>query len=243
MNCNTYINTNSQNFSKDFSFNLTLNKLKKRLDKCLSENIYYYVLSTLRFDNNKIIQTGTGPNLEGGLITLCTCKHNMRTYPNIKENTWIAGFTSINDIDKLKNYLFYLFRIKKTFDNQFEYYTFLKDNFPKACNIKNSKTNEFGDLFFPKRGFKFKNKIDYNNPQIYLTPHPKHGHINTWNKDIERVKVKHWGIESFKNHKLLIGDIENSFVWNLPMIYFNNKLTRGQKKATLKDFIKELKST
>jgi hypothetical protein len=59
--------------------------------------VYAYVMSSVVLDGGNLLQRGTGPNFQGGYITLCTCKHRMRTtlpadqWPGI----WVAGFTSV----------------------------------------------------------------------------------------------------------------------------------------------------
>jgi hypothetical protein len=75
--------------------------------------------------------TGSGPNIAGGRITLCTCKRKMRTSPvfldaALRSRIWIAGFS--RSILDGKNWLFYLMKVGETFDSQREIYKRLKSN-------------------------------------------------------------------------------------------------------------------
>ena len=72
--------------------------------------------------------TGSGPNMAGGRITLCTCKHRMRSSPvfwddDLKSNIWIAGFSS-SSFDG-KNWLYYLMKVDQKFDSQRAIYEYL----------------------------------------------------------------------------------------------------------------------
>ncbi len=65
--------------------------------------------------------TGSEPNLDGGRITLCTCKHKMRTSPvfvadGSKSRIWIAGFSSSKGGEE--NWLFCLMKVDEAFDDQ-----------------------------------------------------------------------------------------------------------------------------
>jgi len=48
--------------------------------------------------NGEYVQTGSAPNFQGGLITLCTCKHSMRATLTPRAmasvGVWVAGLTS-----------------------------------------------------------------------------------------------------------------------------------------------------
>ena len=108
-----------------------MNKPLSALKKALKNEggvIYTYVLTTVEADSHgSFVQTGSAPNFQGGLITLCTCKHLMRTNrtPNNWECVWIAGFTGINILSDHRNYLFYLMRVKEAFSSHKELWDWL----------------------------------------------------------------------------------------------------------------------
>src|SRR5260370_29241064 len=73
------------------NMNMELDTLS-RIDK--RQGIAYsYVVTTVSNRDGEFRQYGCGPNFQGGLLTICTCKGRMRTYPGVLRGTWIAGFT------------------------------------------------------------------------------------------------------------------------------------------------------
>ena len=78
--------------------------------------VYCYVIASMRIREGKFVQTGCGPNFEGGLITLCTCKHRMRTAIDIEDwpDAWIAGFTG-SSAGEAANFLVYLMQVEHAF--------------------------------------------------------------------------------------------------------------------------------
>jgi hypothetical protein len=61
-----------------YSMNLSLSDLTQ-VASGTHAWVYYYIVKTTYFESGRIMQKGTGPNIEGGWITLCTCKHSMRS--------------------------------------------------------------------------------------------------------------------------------------------------------------------
>jgi len=248
MNCNNNINNTYQHISNNFISKLKVKELQLLLKNNVEDTIYYYVIHSVKFKKDKkiFIQTGCGPNLEGNMITLCTCKHTMRTYPEVKKNVWIAGITSNTLFKSKKRYLFYLFKIKETFNSHFDYYNYIKEHSPKIVNTKSTRKNKFGDLFIPNIKKEF-NGEDFFNPIFYKPPikthlhnkRDKEGNLNYFN-DIEKIRINSWGKEYFKVAKILIGEEKNSFVWNFPIIEFNEFMTQGQPKDVISNFLSYL---
>jgi len=67
------------------SKNLNLNHHKLR-DRLGDDDgiIYFYVMTSIIRKNGMMVQKGTGPNFQGGYISLCTCKHFMRCFKDKK---------------------------------------------------------------------------------------------------------------------------------------------------------------
>ena len=59
--------------------NLNLSRLKKRIHD-RAEVVYCYVVRTIKRNEQQFRQEGCAPNFQGGRISLCTCKHHMRTF-------------------------------------------------------------------------------------------------------------------------------------------------------------------
>jgi len=216
-------------------------KLKENIDMSLNELkgiitdnevVYSYVLTTIDLQDGFFIQKGSAPNFQGGLITLCTCKHFMRTYrsPLDWKNIWIAGFTSVNTTKDHLNYLFYIMRIKNASQSYKELWDWLDDSVRRA---KNARYNKCGDVYEPKPGIKHE-----FNPKNYFEPIKNHVHRknNEWHCDIDYLNNR-----TGKRPALLVGDPSFSFLWSQPKIYFKNKHPRT-KKSNVRDFVQSLES-
>ncbi|MCD6573283.1 MAG: hypothetical protein J7K95_04240 [Thermoplasmata archaeon] len=212
------------------NMNKTLHDLKEMLTE-EERLVYGYVLTTVKGDGGvSFVQTGSAPNFQGDLVTLCTCKHWMRTWREPKDwkGVWIAGFTGINVMDDHKNYLFYLMRVQEAFSSHKELWDWLD---PAVRNVKNASLHKFGDVYEPITS----NLTDVFDPSQYREPikKPEHVHLenNVWHKDIR-----------YKNNKtgmrpaLLVGDLKYSFLWSEPKIYFKDKHPRTKKWENIKEF-------
>ncbi len=244
--CDDGKSTDYQNISKNLISNISLDKLEKKLKKYSDDTIYFYIVTTIKYDEEKKIfrQEGIGPNLEGGLISLCTCKHYMRTFPAIQAGTWVGGVTGVNsgpdyeDKGIMGNYLFYLFQIDKTFESHYDLYNYIK-NSPATFNSKSSIKNRFGDVYIPKKDLKDEEKFE---PASYKNPIEGHRHFKkeSWHYDIKKVTRNFRGHTVETNHKLLLGGEKNNFVWEKPMIKLaeGNRIGEGQRTSTVKEFSK-----
>jgi hypothetical protein len=203
--------------------------LKSNTSSC----VYCYIIKSVKNIDGSLQQKGCAPNWQGGIITLCTCKHFMRTFLETADwkGKWIAGFTSVNDgVDK-KNALVYLMQVKDAFESHFD----LWDNLPaNTRKVKSAHENVLGDVFEPQKTLAI---MDRNSHFTYCPPHGSHAHIkeNSWHQDIEYRRNN-------RNAALLVGDTENSFLWDKPHVVANNQLSRGQKKMSLKDFFDSIQS-
>jgi hypothetical protein len=193
--------------------------------------VYSYIIASMRNHNGQFVQTGCGPNFEGGVITLCTCKHRMRSFlnPDQWNGIWIAGFTSLPTGDG-KNFLIYLMRVAHAFASQRDLW--FSTAIPAAVKqVKAAHRNRLGDLYQP-RG----KEIAPWDPHGYVPPCPNHRHAEGWATDInyEGVGARHAA--------LLVGDPHQSYLWNRPMIHYAGRLHRGQKKSTLDGLLGQLKA-
>jgi len=178
--------------------------------------VYAYVLTTVKVENNGFRQTGSAPNYQGGLITLCTCMHWQRTWSTIKEHVWIAGFCGSGCPGG--NQLFYLMQIKNTHDDFQSLWNTLPEMIRQA---KNASRSIYGDCYEP--GPKMTATTNHS-PQAYVTPllghaHRQHAGDENWRVDVslchERVS------------KLLVGNPETSFIWTVPRYRHKAPLYRG----------------
>ncbi len=177
--------------------------------------------------------TGSGPNLDGGRITLCTCKHKIRTSPvfeadDSKSRIWIAGFSSSKG--GKENWLFYLMKVDEAFDDQRGIYERLKLS-PDVLVEKLAASNVLGDIFEPLNPCR-----DPLNPDNYKLPHMEHRHIegDLWRRDIQS---RYHG----RNPKMLLGDQVASYCYSVGKIKLNAKrMTQGYSRMSGEEFLRRL---
>ncbi|MCL5282505.1 MAG: hypothetical protein M1376_21670 [Planctomycetes bacterium] len=223
-----------QPFPPAMEFGGNLNIPLTRLHDCIAgqARVYCYVITSMRKRDGEFVQIGCGPNFEGGLITLCTCKHRMRTFldPRQWNGIWIAGFTSSPTGDG-KNFLIYLMRVAHAFASQRDLW--FSTAIPSTVKqTKAAHRNPLGDLYRPRS-----QEIDPWDPNGYVPPCPNHRHTEGWATDINYRGV------GARRAALLVGDPHQSFLWNRPMISYAGRLHRGQKKEDkLGDLLAQLKA-
>ena len=210
--------------------NLPLNELCA----CIADrnDVYFYVMTSVEYRNQRFLQRGTGPNFQGGFITLCTCKHRMRSSLSARDwrGKWIAGFTSITEYQR-KNFLVYLMKVSEAFKSHCDLW-FSESICPETKQAKAAHLNEFGDVYRPKyRG------IDPYEAEDYEEPCEGHSHFEDWQKDIKYDK----GYNG-RSAALLVGCKEKSFLWDVPKIWHSQQLPRSYKRLGLSEFWKQLES-
>lgn len=209
--------------------NISLGELQQKLEGESLEAVRIYTVATTKLENHVVHHKGSGPNLEGGLATLCTCKHSMRQYHTTKEwaGKWILGLTSRakNNGFNGKHYLFYMMKVEKAFESHSALHNYLHEKYPATLRIKSAVYNRLGDIFEPK--IHCKNPLD---PSMYKKPHPNHSHGESgttgWYDDI---------VYNGKEAPLLLGDVENSFVWTEPTIIFDRPRNTGSMRLNVGD--------
>lgn len=208
------------------NFGPGLADLRKRLLQS-SGRTYSYIVQSVKMNNdsNEFEQLGSAPNFQGGRLTLCTCKHQMRTRrsPNEWEGTWVAGFTS-RTIHDSKNWLFYLAKIDKAYESQCDIWNGVN---PETREAKAAHLNYLGDLFMPMEPHlvgraKF-SPTRYQIPVVHS--HRNQSNPDGWKKDINYVHSK-----THRQPSLLAGDPELTFIWDEPTIYLPGKHCRDYAK-------------
>lgn len=211
--------------------NLSLPRLFEALPQAEhTSTVYLYVIATIENYDDRLRQRGSGPNFQGGLITLCTCKHYMRTFMSATEwaGKWVAGFTGMK-AGKGRNALVYLMQVGHAFESHYDMW-FSPEISDSTKQTKLASRNKFGDLYQPVRpGDRF-------DPQVYERPHPEHSHLlsGSWRQDIDYRRKD-------RSASHLVGNVRYSFVWDKPMLFYPAQLHRGQKKLTLGDLLQHLK--
>ena len=132
------------------NLNLPLDELSIRIASFQQSIVYSYIVDTVEYHEGRLYQTGSGPNFQGGLITLCSCKHFMRTFLDVEswKGIWVAGFTSSRDLNQ--NKLFYLMKISEASESHSELWA--SDLIPEETKIaKGAHLDRFGDMYQPRK--------------------------------------------------------------------------------------------
>jgi hypothetical protein len=210
------------------NMNLSLGELREIIGDTQAK-VYSYIVATVKNSEGCFIQTGSAPNFQGGVISLCTCKHRMRSFqdPDSWPGTWIAGFSSKKAGNGGRNALIYLMKVEIAFKSFYDLWYSGKT----VKQVKLAHVDKFGDVFLPKPD----DKRDKYDVEHYLHPVADHVHApkDWWHKDINYGK----GVCGRKA-ALLFGDEQYSFLWNKPTLIHSKQLHRAQRKDDLQSFLK-----
>jgi hypothetical protein len=193
--------------------------------------VYCYIITSVKNRDGQLVQAGCGPNFQGDLITLCTCKHFMRTFLDAGdwEGQWIAGFTT-SATGEGKNFLVYLMRVSQAYQSHRDLWLSSRIS-QRTKQAKAVHLDKFGDLYQPQTGI-----IAPWDPRGYISPRSNHRHAQDWKGD-----VAYEGVGG-RPAALLVGDPSYSFLWNHPEVYCPDRLHRGQKKSSLAKLLDQLKT-
>lgn len=207
--------------------NLPLESVRETLatpTNSVSAVVYCYIVATIEEREGGFIQRGSGPNFQGGAISLCTCKHLMRTFRNLADwpGVWIAGFTGIR-AGYGRNALVYLMRVDYAFASHADLWA-ARSIPTRLKRAKAAETHPYGDIFRPLPG-----RRDPFDHRRYAEPHAEHVHRlgGGWRDDIDYTGP------GGRRAALLIGDPQASYLWNRPMLYLQSRLHRGQTRREL----------
>ncbi|MBC8725773.1 hypothetical protein F6X37_30770 [Paraburkholderia sp. 31.1] len=208
------------------------------------EDVYAYVVRSVRPANGEYVQTGSAPNFQGGLITLCTCKHGMRatlTPEQWERGVWVAGLTSWDQAFGKQQSLVYFMRVGEAYASQAELVqAFRQSGRSEVVDAKDSTRHRLGDLMIPASDMVAGN--DRYLPAAYLSPMVGHSHRSTaedagWEDDVNYVGVG--GGQSV----MLVGDRNFSFVWTRPLVRRRRPgPTRPYRKWTLTSILDDLEA-
>jgi hypothetical protein len=192
---------------------------------------YCYVVDSVRSEGGRLVHRGSGPNFWGGMMTLCTCKHHMRTSlsPHDWEGKWVAGFTGVG-AGGGRNALVYLTKVGHAFESHYDLW--YSDEIPaETKRAKAATLSRLGDLFEPVD--ELSDPFDHRG---YRPPHGAHSHApnDGWHGDVDRTGY------GGRRADLLAGDPERTFLWDRPTIFFPDSIGRGYRKIVLGDLVSRL---
>lgn len=206
------------------NLNLSLTGLASQVRK-LQGRAFTYVLSTVRLNrlNSLFEQSGSAPNFQGDLMTLCTCKHKMRATMDVKDwhdNVWVAGFTS-RTIRPGVHWLFYLAKVEAAYESHAELWNNMDQ---PAQDAKAAHVHYLGDNYVPKSA-----NLDgpaRHSPGRYYLPslhvHRQNRSHNSWKNDINYLYA-----DKFKRQPaLLVFDPQLTFMWTKPKLHLQYEHVR-----------------
>lgn len=192
----------------------------------LQGTVYGYILTTVKNDGDRFAQVGSAPNVQGGLVTLCTCKGQMRAGKDagVWPGLWVAGVTGAEAGPLGKSHLFYLMRVKCAFASHRDLWVWLLAHAPGAARAKAADRNPLGDVYRPRDS-----GGDPYDPCAYVPPRPDHVHSagGAWREDVDFCSC--YG----RRPALLVGDPHNSFLWSEPRVAVSLGIGRGCKVVDL----------
>jgi hypothetical protein len=192
------------------NLNLAKSELAKRIGRAQGA-AYSYIVRTVELERATVCfeQHGSAPNFQGGFLTLCTCKHQMRSSLDIEQwkGKWIAGFT-IRCRHQGRHWLFWV-------ADAFESHSDLWHNLPAVVRkSKSAQKNFLGDLFRLRGMIAGEDRF---NAQNYFAPsrhsHRRNSCDNGWHNDIDYGYSDRYGRPS-----LLVGEPQLTFLWEKPLI-------------------------
>ena len=190
-------------------------------------HVYVYVVDSAR----RFQQYGCSPNWQGGVITLCACKHHHRTFGKFApgRRLWVAGITPS---EHHRRHLLYLMLVAHSLQSQVDVWNAVS---PDARHEKSASNNRLGDLYEPEDLCLSGNaRFDVLN---YHEPCEQHVHRNgdKWHFDIKHPGGRPW---------MLVGDPRFSYVWSKPHVRLdegNGRLPREPADSpTLDEFFRRL---
>jgi hypothetical protein len=199
-----------------------------------NNDVYFYVVTTVKNNNGLLVQQGSGPNLDGGIITLCTCKHYMRALLSSDkwQGKWVAGFTGIGRLER-RHFLIYLMKVGIAFESHYDlWHCSAIPAETKAA--KRADLNRLGDIFMPKPKASRARFV----PESYYPPVVDHPHADkdAWHNDVDYCDP--YG----RRAALLVGENDSTFVWSKPIIHIALPIRRRHKRLALSDFLSILRS-
>lgn len=190
--------------------------------------VYCYVLTTVKDAGGVFVQVGSAPNFQGGLVTLCTCKGQMRAGKEVDawRGIWIAGITGAQAGPLGRGYLFYLMRVARAFASHGDLWEWMWAHAPEAAKAKSADKHPLGDVYHPRDTGAGGKPFD---PSAYILPHRDHPHrvSGEWLKDVD------YRSGYGRRPALLVGDPYQSFLWSEPRVPVPFPVGRGSKIATL----------
>jgi hypothetical protein len=200
--------------------NLDLSKaaLERRVADLPGKVRSYKMISVSRDETGALQQEGSGPNFQGGCLTLCTCqcvfRAEKRNPDEWLDDWWVAGFTS--PLICGRTWLFYLAQVEHVYASQADLWKALPQTLRRA---KSTRTNHLGDAYQPNPASGCSDPFDTAH---YHPPMLGHSHHQTESDDgwVNDIEFFHAG---FGRHPvLLVAKPALTFLWQTPLLFVDS---------------------
>ncbi len=217
----------------------TVAALRAALGLHLSAELRLYVIATVTLRDGLLMHAGSGPNLEGGVITLCTCKHAMRASPSVTKGTWVAAVTSAS-LPLPGQALFYLARVNGVAMSHVEQWASLP---PEVRRVKSMVTNPLGDLLEPTNPAQ---TLRGAGIEAYRPFQVRHSHGLRTGRELSKDSVRLlddlcYTSAAGERARLLRFDPAMSWVWERPLLLRAGQVGRGHRRLTVGELLECLR--
>jgi hypothetical protein len=225
----------------------TYGLLAQNIDRLLPElerladdpgEVYSYIVSTVGLTLGGFHQYGSAPNFQGDCLTLCTCKHQMRSGVDLADwpGKWLAGLS--RRADDGGHWLIFLARVESAYRSHADLWISLEGLVRAAKSACNST---LGDIYEPKRRYIRSHRFD---PDHYRPPIAGHVHERDyqWIDDID-YRLKSIKLQANPIAPLLVCDRQATFLWQRPSICFTSTHHRDYHTwGSVAEFLNQLRS-
>lgn len=225
------------NYQKFPQSGIIFNNMDKEEINIKSEDdniIYCFPQHRITLEKDGFHQLRSGPNWQGNILTLTTCKQRLRTYKDAEDwiGLWLAGFTPKNSGG---NYLLWLAKIQHSFESNYELGLWLSE---EDYKLKCANNDPCGDIYQPIKQLSGEERFDVKN-FVHPIGHTRTERYNDgsykWWKDIEYIGA------SYRRQAVFAFNPSLTFLWSEPKFIPNFSLYRGGKKFnSIIEFINSL---
>lgn len=173
------------------------------------DRIYVYPHHQIELVDGELHQTRSGPNWEGGMVTLTTCKHLMRTYSSVTDEKKKVALIGLTNNLEGHNYLLYAGVIDMRFDSNHELGEWLRLYCSDTYRAKLATDNPRGDIYEPN-----------------ATPHEDHVRYTEYSKG-QRKYIKDLEYRNNRGVAPKCLTIDPVTVYTKPMYSWTGKLGRS----------------
>ena len=220
------------------NLDVPLESVRQRLSPEQYSKVYAYVMTSIDNNGDAFQQAGCGPNFQGDVLTVCSCKAEMRTFKDVNRGAWVSGFTGVHGTKKGCG-LFYLTKIMDTAASQYDLW---KNKLsPRSRNRKAAHLDPYGDTFEPI--IEVENVDD---PRVYRASNykkPLEGHVHSRSGEPDRwhLDINYVGKRTKRRQLFLIGDPLATFIWTKHFIFFRGERHPRLRKTMMQEFLEALR--